>query len=164
MATLAQIYGIEEAVSAGWKTLLTAAFATAGQSCQVLIPDVDDETQTDAAKVPRVEVSVEDGGNTEHVRSASGSLAYFDEWKLTVKIKLVTDRVRNNSTHRLLRQTCRVVAHTTTRAAFETALTYYQCFHVKGLSSAYSVENEDKLDVTEMNFETVVRVLDTAWP
>lgn len=161
MATLYQIYGVEEAVAAGWQTLLVAELGT---GVQVLIPDVDDDTQTDVAKVPRVEVSVEDRGNTEHVRSASGSLCYFDEWKLNVRLKIVTDRVRGNATHKNIRRSCRVVAHTTTRAAFETALVYYQVYHVKGGATSYSVSNENKLDETELSFETVVRVLDTAWP
>jgi hypothetical protein len=164
MATLAQIYSIEENVSAAWKTLLVAAFASAGQTCQVLSPDVDDDTQSSEAKVPRVEISVEDTGNTDHLRSVSGSLSYFDEWRLSVRLRLVTDRVQGNATHKSLRATCRTVAHTTTRAAFETALGYYQCYLVRGTGNSYTVDDEDKLDVTELTFETVVRVLDTAWP
>lgn len=165
MATLAVIYGVEEAVSAAWKTLLAAAFTAASQTCQVLIPDIDDDSQTDTAKVPRVEITVEDNGNTNHVRSVAGVTAcYFDEWRLNVRLRLVTDRVRANATHKLLRRTCRVVAHTTSRAAFEAALVNYQCFLVKGNSSTYSVDDQNKLDITEMSFEQVVRVLDTAWP
>jgi len=119
MATIAEIYGLEEAVSAAWKSLLAAAFTSASQACQVLIPDIDDDTQTDTAKVPRVEITVEDNGNTNHVRSVAGVTAcYFDEWRLNVRLRLVTDRVRGNATHKLLRRTFREVSHTTSRAAF----------------------------------------------
>lgn len=163
MATLLEIYGIEEAVSAAWNTVLTDGLSDAGLSAQVIIPDADDDTQTNTAKVPRVEITAENNGNEDHVRIGD-EFSYFDEWRMNVKLRLVTDRVRGNASHKLLRRLCRVIGHTTGRTTWEAAHANYQCFEIKEAASTYSVDDENKLDITEMNFEHVIRVAAGAWP
>ena len=168
MATLLEIYNLEPAVSAAWETLLTAEL---GSSVQVRVPVVDDPAQTSEVKVPRVEVTVSNSGAGEHIATEpaliTDSLRYHGQWNLSISLRVITDRVQGNgSAHALIRSQCRVVAGTKTQAAWNAAFTgdAYEVLSIKESASSYTSSDEDSLDITELNFDMVVRVLRDAWP
>jgi hypothetical protein len=168
MATLLQIYTLEPNISAAWKTLLTAGL---GSSVQVRVPVVDDPAQTSELKVPRVEVTVSNNGAGEHIATEAqlitGTLRYHGQWNLGVNLRVITDRTQaNGSAHSLIRAQCRIVGGTKTQAEWNGAFTgeAYEVLSIKEAPSVYMNSDEDSLDITELNFDMVVRVLRDAWP
>jgi len=162
MATYAALFGVEEAVSAGWKSLLSTQFAADAVTIQLVAPAVDGLSQTDELKVPRVEIEVQNEGNTEYTTSDSNR--FFGEFVLGIVLRVVTDRVQANGTHADIRSTCRTIAHTSTQSDWDTELPNYEVNQVIERATEYSADSQNRLDITVLNFSMTIRVRQASWP
>jgi hypothetical protein len=160
MATLASIFALEENWSAAVKAVLVAYESTV----TVFAPAADGLTgQPDELTVPCVQVGIDIGGNSEFTTPDTNR--YYGEWSATITCRVLTDRVQaNGMDHKTLRSRVRAAMHTSTASQWSAQLSDYDVAKIEELATGYSVDAENKLDFTELKFETLFRVKRASWP
>lgn len=168
MASFLEIYNIEEPVSLAIRELLLSADGSLildeEAAFSVYLQETESVTQDEEPKLPRIEVSVTSGGNTNHMKSIGGGFAVFSEWQVGVQFNIITERSANRTLHRDLRGKVRKVMHTTDNATFNAQLDYHDMMMVQEMGSSHSVDDENDHDITTLNFNMILRVRENAWP
>lgn len=153
MATIAEIYQVEDALETCCAAILTAASVTAHR-----------QRGTSEMASPACSVQVSNVITLgKQKKIGSNTFNYPADFGATLTVRVVTERTKNASTHKTYVGKVRAGVFDLSAWTSE-RLPLHTVHFIEGTGSTEETDGQENYDVTSLTFGLRVAVKDTAWP
>ena len=152
-ASYEQIYDFESNLEISVRKLLEAAALRCYRQ-------IDADTVTK----PYVAIQLVLGGAISHFVKTPDGEVRDQIWESSLRIQVVTDRIRTANQHSLYRQKIRVVLYDFNRQFTAEISPYYEVLSCRESGSTPTIRTEENEDISDMNWYLKFAVRDEAWP
>lgn len=151
-SSLEQLFDFETAIEAA----VAGVLASMGISVH---------SQRDSAdlKTPRIEVQFSSGSVTGHM-AIVGCAQIYDQFAGTLRLTVVTDRAKNESSHSVFISKIRSKLYQPAKVFTESNLPFYDVFDVQDQGLQIGLDPERNLDVTVNAYSIRFGINPEAWP